>query len=340
MNRIEKESLKQKKAVVWMNKILEIIKEEKSIAIAGHIRPDGDCFGSCMAMYQYLSQTLPDRQIDVYLEEVVPSFSFLTGINDIKTKLKMDEKKDIPKYDLFLSLDCGAKDRLGYTEPIMEQAKKVVNIDHHVSNTKFGDENHLVSNASSTCEVLFNLMEEDLITREIAEALYLGIVHDTGVFKHSCTSKRTMEIAGFLMETGIPFSKIIDQSFYEKTYKQNQLLGRCLMESIRILNGKIIASQIDMRTMNFFGANSSDLDGIIDQLRVTKGVEVAILAHETALHEYKVSLRSNGEVNVSKIAAYFGGGGHIKAAGCTMEGRYHDVLNNLTGHIVNQLEQK
>lgn len=323
-----------------MNKILEIIKDEQSIAIAGHIRPDGDCFGSCMAMYLYLSQTLPDRRIDIYLEEVIPAFSFLKGTNDIKTKLQMEEKKEIPKYDLFISLDCGSIDRLGYTEPIMEQAKKVVNIDHHISNTKFGDENHVVSSSSSTCEVLFTLMEEDLITRELAEALYLGIVHDTGVFKHSCTSKKTMEIAGFLIDKGIPFSKLIDQSFYEKTYKQNQLLGRCLMESIRILDGKIIASQIDLKTMELYGADSSDLDGIIDQLRVTKGVEAAIFAHEIALHEYKVSMRSNGLVNVSKIASFFGGGGHIKAAGCTMKGRYHDVLNNLTAHIANQLEGK
>lgn len=323
-----------------MNKILEIIKEEQSIAIAGHVRPDGDCFGSCMAMYQYLTQTLPDRTIDVYLEEIVPSFSFLKSTNEIKTKLQVEEKNEKPKYDLFISLDCGSKDRLGFMEPIMEKAKKVVNIDHHISNTKFGDENHVVDSSSSTCEVLFTLMEEELITKEIAEPLYLGIIHDTGVFKHSCTSKKTMEIAGFLMDKGIPFSKMIDQSFYEKTYKQNQLLGRCLMESLRILDGKIIASQIDLKTMEFYGADSSDLDGIIDQLRVTKGVEAAIFAHEIALHEYKVSMRSNGLVNVSKIASFFGGGGHIKAAGCTMKGRYHDVINNLTAHIANQLEGK
>lgn len=323
-----------------MNKILEIIKEEQSIAIAGHVRPDGDCFGSCMAMYQYLTQTLPDRTIDVYLEEIVPSFSFLKSTNEIKTKLQVEEKNEKPKYDLFISLDCGSKDRLGFMESIMEKAKKVVNIDHHISNTKFGDENHVVDSSSSTCEVLFTLMEEELITKEIAEPLYLGIIHDTGVFKHSCTSKKTMEIAGFLMDKGIPFSKMIDQSFYEKTYKQNQLLGRCLMESLRILDGKIIASQIDLKTMEFYGADSSDLDGIIDQLRVTKGVEAAIFAHEIALHEYKVSMRSNGLVNVSKIASFFGGGGHIKAAGCTMKGRYHDVINNLTAHIANQLEGK
>ncbi|MSS63332.1 DHH family phosphoesterase [Velocimicrobium porci] len=319
-----------------MNKILEIIKDEKSIAIAGHVRPDGDCFGSCLAMYQYLSQTLPDRQIDVYLEEVVPVFAFLKDSDKIKTSVEME--KEVPEYDLFISLDCGSKDRLGFAEPVLDCAKKVVNIDHHVSNTKFGNENHVIGDSSSTCEILFSLMEEDLITREIAEALYLGIVHDTGVFRHSCTSRKTMEIAGFLIEKGIPFSKIIDKTFYEKTYVQNQLLGRCLMESIRILDGKVIASCIDEETMKFYGAGSSDLDGIVDQLRVTEKVEVAIFAHETALQEYKVSMRSNGIVNVSKIATYFGGGGHVKAAGCKMKGRYHDVINNLVGHIANQLE--
>ena len=139
-----------------------------------------------------------------------------------------------------------------------------------------------------------------------------------------------------LLSKGVDNSKIIDESFYQKTYVQNQILGRCLLESILVLDKKVIVSCINRHQMEFYQAKAYDLDGIIDQLRVTKGVEVAILIHETGIGEFKVSMRSNGEVDVSKIATFFGGGGHIKAAGCSMKGDSHDVINNLTLHIENQ----
>jgi phosphoesterase RecJ-like protein len=147
-----------------------------------------------------------------------------------------------------------------------------------------------------------------------------------------------MNIAGKLISKGIDFSELIDESFYSKTYIQNQILGRCLMESILVMDGRVVFASINRRMLDFYEASSSDLDGIIDQLRVTKGTEVAIFVYETDFQEFKVSMRSNGEVNVSKIAVYFGGGGHIKAAGCTMKGSLHDVINNLTPHIEAQLQ--
>ncbi|MBP1756427.1 MAG: phosphoesterase RecJ domain protein [Firmicutes bacterium] len=199
--------------------------------------------------------------------------------------------------------------------------------------------NHVVADASSTCEVLFTLMEEEEVTKDIAAALYVGLIHDTGVFKHSNTSEKTMNIAGKLISKGIDFSSLIDESFYAKTYMQNQILGRCLMESMLVLGGKVVFASLSRRMLDFYEATTADLDGIIDQLRVTKGTEVAIFIYETDLHEYKVSMRSNGEMNVSKIAVYFGGGGHIKAAGCTMRGSVHDVINNLTAHIEAQLKE-
>lgn len=321
-----------------MNKILEAISNEKRIAISGHVRPDGDCFGSTMSLYYYLMDAFPEKEIDLYLESVPGSFAFLPLSDTIKTKEKMEGKlESLPSYDLFFSLDCGSSDRLGFVEELFEKAQKTICIDHHISNTSFGDINQVEPNASSTCEVLYGLFEEEKITEKIAAALYLGIVHDTGVFKHSCTSRKTLEIAGKLIEKGIPFSKIIDETFFEKTYVQNQLLGRCLLESLRLLDGRIIATHIEQNTLKFYGAGSEDLDGIVDQLRITKGVEVAIFAHETAPQEYKVSMRANGDVDVSRVARYFGGGGHVKAAGCTMRGSYRDVFNNLTAQIVEQM---
>jgi bifunctional oligoribonuclease and PAP phosphatase NrnA len=315
-------------------KILEEIKDARTIAIAGHVRPDGDCVGSCLALYHYLRRNLMEEvRIDLYLEEIPNKFTILGNTDLIK-----HENKEGIQYDLFISLDLSSIDRLGFAQEYFEKALRTINIDHHISNTKFANLNHVEENASSTCEVLFGLFEEGKIDLDIAKALYLGIIHDTGVFKHSNTSEKTMQIAGKLISKGVPFSQMIDETFYLKNYHQNQILGRCLLESILILNGKCIISSINKRMLEFYDSTSADLDGIIDQLRITQGVEVAILIYEADFHEYKVSMRSNNVVDVRKIAAYFGGGGHIKAAGCTMHGTIHDVFNNLTPHIEHQLK--
>ncbi len=192
--------------------------------------------------------------------------------------------------------------------------------------------------SSSACEVLYGLMEEELIDTRIAEAIYIGIIMDTGVFRYSNTSKKTMEIAGSLMEKGVPFWKYIDECFYQRTYTQTQLLGRTLLTSMRLMEGRVIVATVTRRMLEFYGAQTEDIEGIIDQLRVTKGVEVALLLQEIDDQQYKVSMRSNTFVDVSKIAVYFGGGGHVKAAGCTMRGSLHDVVNNITEHIEFQME--
>lgn len=313
--------------------ILKEIKEARSIGIAGHVRPDGDCVGSCMALYHYLKQNLAENKtIDVYLESVASRFQIL---KDTDLAKQVNESEIV--YDLFISLDSGSIDRLGFASEYFSSASKTINIDHHISNTNFGGINHVVANASSTCEVLFDLFDENKIDLKIAEALYLGIIHDTGVFKHSNTTEKTMNIAGKLISKGVPFSKMIDETLYLKNYVQNQILGRCLLESMLVLDGRCIVSVISKKMLQFYNATAADLDGIIDQLRVTQGIELAILLYETDIHEYKVSMRANGDIDVRKIAAYFGGGGHIKAAGCTMQGSFHDVINNLTLHIEHQL---
>ncbi len=320
-----------------MEKLFNLLDGAHSIGITGHVRPDGDCVGSCMALYHYILNVFPKMQLDVYLESVPSVYRYIKHVNQIKTTIEGSENKC---YDLFFSLDCGDLERLGFAGQLFSNAKRTVNIDHHISNTLFGDKNIVLSQASSTCETLFGLMEESYINKDVAEALYTGIIHDTGVFKHSNTSSETMRIAGRLIEKGVEFSRIIDESFYQKTYIQNQLLGRCLTESIMALNNTCIISVLLDKTMQFYGANGKDIDGIIDQLRVTKGVEVAILIHEIGPQTYKVSMRSNNQVNVSQIAVTFGGGGHIRAAGCTMTGDYHDVINNIIRLVDVQLREQ
>lgn len=315
-----------------MNNILEAVASGKKIGIAGHVRPDGDCVGSCIALYNYLTTHCKEKEIDVYLEKIPESFHFLTNIDKIKTTYEDDKI-----YDIFISLDCGSIDRLGPAEKYFKEAKSTINIDHHISNTFFAKENYVLPDASSTCEVLYGIFVDEEIDKAVAEALYMGIAHDTGVFKHSNTKKNTMIVAGNLIEKGIPFSKLIDESFYQKTYVQNQVLGRCLLESILVLDGRCIVSTICKRVIEFYGAKSEDLDGVIDQLRITKGVEAAVFAYEVDKDKFKISMRSNGLVDVSKIATYFGGGGHIRAAGCTLNGNAYDVINNITHHIEIQL---
>lgn len=316
-----------------MDRIIETIIEAKSVGITGHVRPDGDSVGACMALYNYLIKNYPEKETDVYLEYVPEEFLFLENTDQIKTSFE----REAP-YDVFVSLDCGDLDRITVALEGFQKAGITINIDHHISNVMFGDVNHIDENRSSTSEILYHFFDKDKIDRSVAEAIYLGIVHDTGVFKHSNTSPETMKAAAWLIKKGVPFSKIIDETFYQKTYIQNQLLGRCLLESILILDGRCIFSVVDRKAIDFFGARSSDLDGVIDQLRITKGVEVAILLQEIDSREYKVSMRSNEIVDVRKIAVYFGGGGHIKAAGCTMKGSFHDVINNLTLHIEAQMK--
>ncbi len=318
-----------------MINLAEEMRGVKSVAISGHIRPDGDCVGACLAVYNYIREQYPDVEAQVYLDPIPQVFSFLKGADEIC--LVRDREK---KYDLFMGLDSGDKQRLGESLCYFETAGRTLCIDHHISNQGYAGKNYIVPEASSTSELVFGILEEEKISREVAEALYVGIVHDTGVFQYSCTSPATMETAGKLMGKGIDFTRIIDDTFYKKTYIQNQILGRALLESILLLDGKCIVSRVLKRDMEFYGVEPKDLDGIVSQLRVTAGVEVAIFLYETDNQEYKASLRANGPVDVSRIAGYFGGGGHKKAAGCTMHGSFHDVVNNLTLHIEKQLEEE
>ena len=312
-----------------LNKILN---DAVTIAIGGHIRPDGDCGGSCMGLYHYIRDNYSDKKVDVYLEEMPDKFYFLKATEFIRHEIPKDEV-----YDLFISLDCGDKERLGFSAPLFDQAKRTYCIDHHVSNTGFAEDDYTVPDASSTCELVYQLMEEEKISLETAEALYLGIVHDTGVFQYTCATPSTFRMAANLLEKGVDGARLIQDTYYEKTYAQNQILGRTLLESILFMDKTCIASYVTKKTMDFYGVRVKDLDGIVSQLRVTKDVEVAIFMYELETNVFKVSLRSKERVDVSKVAKYFGGGGHKKAAGLTMAGTYYDVLNNLSRQIEAQM---
>lgn len=285
-----------------------------------------------MGVYLYLKKNFPKVRADVLLEKIPPEFLFIEDTD----KVRSDFVTDIESYDLFIALDC-SKDRLGDAEKFFDAAKKTVNIDHHVSNRGTGDELCIVPTASSACELVYDVIDKDKLDIETARAIYTGIVTDTGVFKYNNTSPKTMEIAAQLISYGFDFGSLIDHVFYEKTYLQNQIMGRALLESFRIMDGKAIVSVVSKQTMDFYGVESNDLDGIVNQLLLTIGVDCAIFMYELAPLEYKVSLRSNGAVDVSKVAEMLGGGGHVRAAGCTVNGTWHDVINNITKYIHKQI---
>ena len=241
-----------------MNILEEKLLSAKKVAITGHVNPDGDCIGSVLAIYNYISTVYPEIKLSAYLEEFSDKFMFLKNSENIKQSVEEDEE-----FDLLICVDSADIQRLGFSEVLLQKSKESINIDHHVTNTKFTDETCLEADASSTAEVIYTLLNKEKIDKAVAECLYTGMVHDTGVFRYSCTSPKTMRIAADLMEKGIDYTTIVDESFYEKSYLQNQILGRTLLESILILDGKCIFSYVNRKMMNFYEVTKKDLDGII-----------------------------------------------------------------------------
>jgi len=315
-----------------MKDLASQLAQVKTVAIAGHVRPDGDCVGSCLATYNYINTWFPQIQADVYLEPIPNIFKFLNHSDKICNSCDSNQV-----YDLCIVQDCGDTGRLGPAVKYFETAGKTICIDHHVSNSSFADENYIVPEASSTSELVFELLEQERITKEIAECIYVGIVHDTGVFQYSCTSAKTMNAAGILIEKGINFSKIIDDTFYTKTFAQNQILGQALLKSRLYLNGAVIATALTLKEMEQFQVQPKHLEGIVSQLRVTKGVEAAVFLYENEDHTWKLSMRSNGKTDVAKIAVKHQGGGHVRAAGATMEGSAEEIIHIICEEIERQL---
>lgn len=312
----------------------DLIKECKDaarIGISGHVRPDGDCVGAVLGLQMYLRKCLPEADVRVYLERPADVFREIKGFDEIHWEFP----EEAP-FDVYFVLDCSA-DRIGDAEKYYRSAGKKVNIDHHVSNPGCGDVNYVRPEVGSTCELLYDLMEEDKLDRELAMAIYIGIIHDTGIFQYSNTTPATMEKGARLISYGFDFPRLIRETFYQKNYIQTQIMGRALMESIRFMDNRCIVSVVDRKAMDFYGAGPKDLDGIVNQLRNIEGIECAIFMYQTGALEYKVSLRTGESVNAAEIAVCFGGGGHARAAGCTMQGTFHDCVNNLSRQIAKQL---
>lgn len=317
-----------------MDNLEEKLAGVQSVAIAGHVKPDGDCVGSCLATYNYLKEYHPGINTKLYLEPIPNIFKFLARAGEI-----ISESDYLEGPDLMIVQDCADASRLGKAGKLLKNARHVICIDHHISNAGFGDDCYIFPHASSTSELVFDLLPKERITRQIAECIYVGIVHDTGIFRYSCTSSKTMRTAGFLMDTGINFSEIVEKTFMQKTYEQNQILARAIEKSSLHLGGRCISSIITGKDMEECGALPKHLEGIVEQLRSTKGVEAAVFFYQKEGEGYKISLRSVSDaVNVAQIAARYGGGGHVRAAGASTGLGANECLEQILRQVEKQLE--
>ena len=320
-----------------MNKIGTYLSGKKKIAIAGHISPDGDCVGSCLGLWNYLADNYPDIQADVYMQQFPDSYAFLRGADRVRPELK---KEEAGSYDLLVLLDISSNDRIGVAGSLLDTVQEVFCIDHHRTNT--GTYLYFCNDpsASSACEVLYRLLEPEKISKECAEALYLGIAHDTGVFRYTCTSPETMRIAAVLMEKGIAYSEILDKTFYQKTWVQRKIQGHIVDNSRLCLDGLFLIGTITAKERHEFSLKPLDLDGISGVLRDTAGVDVSMLLSELDDGSIKASLRSGAIVDVSEICLHFGGGGHVRAAGFkAVNKKMEEIIAEVLPMVEEQLER-
>ncbi|MBO4714051.1 MAG: bifunctional oligoribonuclease/PAP phosphatase NrnA [Fibrobacter sp.] len=293
----------------------EFLSEAKTVAIFGHVRPDGDCVGSTTAVYNYIRDNFPEIRADLFLENFPESYRIVRGATDARTAFTAECNGGQP-YDLAFLMDTPSFERVGANgAECIRSAKKTINVDHHISNPlNLCTMNLVEPEASSACEVLYMNLDKAKVSRETANSLYLGIVHDTGAFKFSSTGKRTMQVVGDLIEKGIDFAKIVNETYYCRTYKQTLITGFAMQQCKLALNGKVVYSYITPEDMERFGVTPVELSTTIDTIREVGGTEVALLLYPVN-GKYKISLRSNYIVDVNAIAKEFGGGGHTRAAG-------------------------
>ena len=209
----------------------EFLNEAKTVAIFGHVRPDGDCVGSTTGIYNYIKDNYPGVRADLFLEKFPESYKILRGTSDAREAFTADCNGGQP-YDLVFLMDTPSFERVGANgAECLRSAKKTINVDHHISNPlNLCTANFVEPEASSASELLYTQLDKAKVGRETASSLYLGIVHDTGAFKYSCTGKRTMQVVGDLIEAGVDFAKIVNETYYTRTYKQTLITGFAMQQ--------------------------------------------------------------------------------------------------------------
>ncbi len=300
-----------------VKRIIEEIRKHKTFCIVGHVRPDGDCIGSEVALAYALRDQ--GKTVTCWNEDPVPEKLKFLDPDKIMQRPKRGEE-----FDCVIATDCASFERLGKCCDGVQKRKVLINIDHHPSNTRYGDINWVSAKEASTGELIYKLLKSASwsITPQIADCLFTAVSTDTGSFQYPTTKPLTYQTAGELVKRGADLAKICDEVYQSHPLSRVRLLKH-LYSKFRLTNNNQIAYLwLKKRDFARAGADTEESEGLIDHIRDIKPVEVACVFEELEPQLTRLSLRSkNGKVNVSEIAMSFGGGGHKAAAGARIEGR-------------------
>ena len=318
-----------------LSQIAEYILKGKKIGITYHVSPDGDAVGSVLALLNGL-KSLNKNCYVISKDSLSDNLKFLKGSEEILGNV-VEATNDT---DIVVVLDCGNLERVSAN--LNEFTGTIINIDHHLSNDKYGDINYIDSKAAATAEIVFELLgymgisfndENNNTLKEIGTCIYTSIVTDTGAFRHSNVTERTHTISAALKKIGVDNTSIYQNLFDNKDFSRIKLIGKALSSMQLILNGKVALLEIDKDFTADLGIDVGDTSDIISYGLQIKGVEVTLLLKEVE-DGVKASLRAKSYVDVRKIAETFGGGGHVRASGIkikniSMEEAKYEILNEI-----------
>lgn len=311
-----------------LKKFKRKLNEVEHICLVSHIHPDGDSVGSLLSLGLVL-ESINKKVTMLKTDDIPDKFKFLPGIDKLKS---YEENKE---FDLLIVLDCSDLDRLGTFKYITDKAKYIVNIDHHVSNTNYGDINIVNHKASATGELVFHILNylNLYIDKEVATCLYVAIATDTGSFRYDNTHAETHFIVSKLFEKQIDLKKITFEVFQNKTLASTKLFIEALNTLDLYYDNKLAIVHVTQQMLKKNNAEFNDIDGIVEYIRDIETVEVACILKELDKSEIKVGLRSKRYVNVAEIAQKFQGGGHIRASGCTI----YDNINKTKEVLIKEI---
>lgn len=294
-----------------------MIDSAEKILVVSHIDPDGDALGTQLAFGRYLTSL--GKQVRLLRDSDVPDkYLWLPEIDQV---VHFDDCGDTCVFDTAVVLECPNFDRVGRVKQFLTDGTTIINIDHHYENDQFGAVNWLDTTASSVGEMVYEYFEAigHKIDFETATQLYTAILTDTGRFRFSSTSPRTMEIVSKLITAGAEPQKICDQIYFNLRPEVVKLIGKVLNEIEFHHHGAICVLKLTKEMLRVTGANDSDSDGLVDFTLFTGDVVAGMLIKEVDNNHSKISLRSRDGINVSDIAARYGGGGHFNASGCYIQ---------------------
>lgn len=299
-----------------IDRIVEIIRENKTFCIVGHVRPDGDCVGSQLALTLALRND--GKDVTCWNEDAVPQKYRFLDPEGLLQKPKRGKK-----FDCVIATDCASFARLGKAGECATDRKILINIDHHESNPRYGDVNWVSAREPSCGELIFRLLKVARwpITKPIADLLFAAISTDTGSFQYPTTRPGTFHAGAELVTRGANLAKICDEVYQSYPVSRAKLLKHVYSQFRLTANDRIAYLWLKKKDFSRTGAESNDTEGLIDHIRAIKPVVVACVFEEIEPNVTRISLRSkNPRVNVNEIAAQFGGGGHQAAAGARISG--------------------